>query len=226
MKQLFITGTDTGVGKTFIARTLLDYIKCRDTSSIGFKPIASGCEETPEGLRNEDALALHAESTIQLDYNEVNPYAFKEAIAPHLAAQLAGQSLSVAAITDAYLSLKLKEPDLLLVEGAGGWRLPLGNGEFMSDFVQQQAMPVLLVVGMRLGCLNHARLTAEAIERDGLHIAGWVANQIDHDMPYKEENVATLKELIDAPYLGHLPLVSKPSEAWPYLDFTPLFRVE
>ncbi len=224
MTTFFITGTDTGVGKTFIACTIMDYVKHRGTSCIGFKPVASGCEEGEFGLVNSDALALQAASDFDLSYSEINPYAFKEAIAPHIAAQKMDSVISISTLTDAYLNLTEKDPDLLLIEGAGGWRLPLCSNIFMSDFVKLHKLPVLLVIGMRLGCLNHARLTVEAIQNDGLEIIGWVANHVDANMDYHSENVEALKELIPAPFIGEVPLVSDTSQAWSYLDFTPLFH--
>lgn len=223
MTRLFITGTDTEVGKTFIACTIMDYVKQRGTTSIGFKPVASGCEETDAGLVNSDALALQKASSFELEYAEVNPFSFKEPIAPHLAAKKEQQTISLSALTNSYLNLTEKKSDLLLVEGAGGWRLPLGDQVFMSDFVKQHKLPVLLVVGMRLGCLNHARLTAEAILNDGLKLAGWVANHVNTEMAYCSENIDALKDLIPAPFIGELPMVNHPGEAWTYLDFTPLF---
>lgn len=224
MNQFFVTGTDTEVGKTFISQAIMADFSTRDMTCLGFKPVASGCEETPDGLRNEDALALLASSTVPVTYNEVNPFAFKEAIAPHLAAQKAGRAICKQKIETAFSNLTAKGPDLLLVEGAGGWRLPLGQGDFMSDFVKSQQLPVILVVGMRLGCLNHACMTAELIKHDHLQVAGWVANHVDVQMPFMAENVKTLQDLLDAPFLGEVPMVSSPDEARKYLDVTPLLE--
>ncbi|GGO69789.1 dethiobiotin synthase [Bowmanella pacifica] len=222
MKCFFVTGTDTEVGKTFVSRAMLTQFKNRRLKTAAFKPVASGCENTPDGLRNDDALTLQATSSLPLDYEWVNPFAFEAPIAPHLAAAEAGISIDINQLVEAQQRLSALAPDVLLVEGAGGWRLPLGEGQFMSDFVIRQNMPVILVVGMRLGCLNHALLTAEAIRRDGLPLAGWVANQVDVDMPLLAENQAFLKAHIDAPLLGCIPRLSNPDMAARYLDLTPI----
>ncbi len=226
MSVFFVTGTDTEVGKTFISRTIMHIYEQKRKTCVGFKPVASGCVETPSGLRNEDALSLQDASTINLRYDEVNPYAFKEAVAPHLAAQRAGRKICLKTISEAYEKLINKQADLTIVEGAGGWRLPLGEKRFMSDFVKQYDIPVVMVVGVRLGCINHACMTAEVIEQDGLKIAGWVANHVDAGMPFLTENVKTLKEHLDMPFLGEVPLVKSPKEAAHYLDVTPLLQFD
>ena len=222
-RAYFITGTDTEVGKTFFSVALLQAFNQLDLKTAAYKPIAAGCETTTDGLRNEDALALQQSSSLELDYAEVNPIALVEPIAPHLAAQIAlgkGQSidLSLARIKQGFVSLLHKEPDVLIVEGAGGWRLPLGNNEqghptFLSDFVANQNLAVILVVGMRLGCLNHAMLTADSVRQHGLKIVGWVANTLDPDMPFLNENIESLKLLLRAPLIATLPRLSDPSEA-------------
>ncbi len=205
MKAFFVTGTDTEVGKTFVSGALLQQSVKRGKRAIGFKPVASGCERTVEGLRNSDALTLQASGEPVLKYEEVNPFSFEEAIAPHIAAKRAQTCIDVKRINQAYLALTQKDADILIVEGAGGWRLPLGNGQFMSEFVAQQQLPVVIVVGMKLGCLNHAKLTEEAILNDGLKVAGWVANHIQPDMPYLAENIASLHEMMLSPCLGEIP---------------------
>ncbi|MCL1049234.1 dethiobiotin synthase [Shewanella abyssi] len=213
----FVTGTDTDCGKTLVSSALLTAVK---GETVGFKPVASGCEQTEQGLRNSDALALMAASSIKLPYEDINPFAFLAAIAPHIAASEQNISLSPKKIQAQLNMVQYLGADFALVEGAGGWRLPLGDGHFMSEVVQAMQLPVILVVGMKLGCLNHALLTAEAIERDGLVIAGWVANQVDPDMANQQENLASLQQMMSAPFLGHIPYLENATaaEAAVYLD--------
>lgn len=201
----FITGTDTDAGKTSIAAGLLYAAKQQQRSTLAMKPVASGCEVTAQGLRNSDALALMAQSTVQLPYVQVNPYTFVPAIAPHIAAQEAGAELTVA---DLYLATQVvlqEHADFTLIEGAGGWRVPISLTEFLSDFAIALQLPVILVVGVKLGCINHALLTAQAILRDGLELAGWVANVIDPNCARLAENLTTLQQLMPAPCLAEVP---------------------
>jgi dethiobiotin synthetase len=189
--------------------------------------VAAGCERTAQGLRNEDALLLQAASSIELTYDEVNPIAFAEPVAPHLAAQNLSQTISLSDIHSGFIRLQHKQADVLLVEGAGGWRLPLGlnsQGEqqYLSDFAIQQKLPVIMVVGVRLGCLNHALLTAEAIRNDGLELVGWVANKMDSNMPYQEENIQSLKQQLNAPFIGSIPQLDDPEKALKLLNITAL----
>ena len=201
----FITGTDTDVGKTTVAAGLLHAARLRGLSTAVAKPVASGCARTPQGLRNGDALALLGECSLALDYAEVNPFAFEPAIAPHLAAREVGVDLSVAALLPPVRQVLARGADFSLVEGAGGWRVPLAGRESLSDLAVALRLPVILVVGVRLGCINHALLTAEAIARDGLTLAGWVANVLDPATSRLEENLATLSERLPAPCLGRVP---------------------
>ncbi len=201
----FIAGTDTDVGKTTIAAGLLHAARLNGLSTLGAKPVASGCEVTPKGLRNADALALIAESSIQLPYDQINPVAFEPAIAPHLAAREAGVALSVQTLLGPMREILAQGADFTLIEGAGGWRVPLSGQANLSDLAIALKLPVILVVGVRLGCINHALLTAEAIARDGLQLAGWVANVIDGRTSRLEENLATLAECLPAPCLGRVP---------------------
>lgn len=207
----FVTGTDTEVGKTTIAAGLLCAARRRGLSTAAAKPVASGCERTAEGLRNEDALALLAECSLPLTYAEVNPFAFEPAIAPHLAAREAGVELSVATLAAPVRAVLARGADFCLVEGAGGWRVPLAGGESLSDLAIELQLPVILVVGVRLGCINHALLTAETIARDGLRLAGWVANIVDPHTSRLAENLATLHERLPAPCLGVVPRLSQAS---------------
>lgn len=201
----FVTGTDTDVGKTTIAAGLLHAARRAGLSTAAAKPVASGCERTGEGLRNSDALALLAECTLPMRYEAVNPFAFEPAIAPHLAAREAGVELSAARLAEPVRQMLALQADFSLVEGAGGWRVPLAGRENLSDLVLLLGLPVILVVGVRLGCINHALLSAEAIERDGLRLAGWVANIVDPATSHLDENLATLGERLAAPCLGRVP---------------------
>ncbi|MFC6440196.1 dethiobiotin synthase [Bowmanella sp. JS7-9] len=218
MRKLFITGTDTEVGKTFISSAIMQSLRQRRLSVVGFKPVAAGGDSNG----NPDALELMAQSSLPLTYQQVNPLFVHEAVAPHLAAQKHGMQFGLTPLLTAYSQLTTMQPDVILTEGAGGWRTPLNNDCFLSDLAIAENMDVVLVVSMRLGCLNHARLTAEAIRNDGLRLRGWVANMLDKDMPFVEENIRALERLLNAPRLGTVPNVATPAEALPYLDTVPL----
>lgn len=207
----FITGTDTGVGKTLIAAALLHLAGQQGLKTFGLKPIAAGCEATPEGLRNDDALLLQAHSTVKLPYEQINPIALRAAKAPHIAAAEENRRLSLDRLVGLCRGTLMQPADLRLIEGAGGWRVPLNDFEFLSGLPLQLKTPVILVVGLRLGCLNHALLTAEAIQRDGLPLAGWVANGIDPQMESVEENLTALRRFIPAPCLGVVPALQEAS---------------
>lgn len=210
-KAFFITGTDTEVGKTTVAAGFLVAANRRGLSTAAIKPIASGCERTPDGLRNGDALLLQRAMSLPLSYDEINPIALEPAIAPHLAAEQAGVRVSAMQLAGICRGVLMQRADLTLVEGAGGWRVPLNAREFLSQVPKQLGLPVVMVVGMRLGCINHALLTAEAIARDGLALVGWVANSLSPDMPYLAENIATIKSSLRAPCLGEVPYLAQPS---------------
>ena len=199
----FVTGTDTGVGKTRVAAALCRGLAARGTRVAAMKPVASGCALTPEGLRNEDALALLAAMNVRARYSDVNPYAFAPAIAPHIAAQEAGVDIDFDVLDRAYERLRMQS-QALIVEGAGGWLAPLDSSRTFADLAVHWHMDVVLVVGMRLGCLNHALLTAESVERRGLRLRGWVANSIDPKFERLTENISSLKSRISAPCLGIL----------------------
>ncbi|GFM68462.1 dethiobiotin synthase [Pseudomonas cichorii] len=207
----FITGTDTDAGKTTVAAGLLHAARLAGLSTAAGKPVASGSVITPQGLRNSDALALLAECSLELGYDDVNPYTFEPAIAPHLAAREAGVSLTVNALLQPMRRLLERNADFTLIEGAGGWRVPLADQSNLSDLAMGLGLPVILVVGVRLGCINHALLTAEAIAQDGLQLAGWVANIIDPKTSRLEENLATLSERLPAPCIGRVPRLKKAS---------------
>lgn len=216
----FVTGTDTEVGKTTIAAGLLHAARRAGLSTAAAKPVASGCEMTADGLRNGDALALLGECTLPMRYEQVNPFAFEPAIAPHLAAREAGIELTAALLAESVRRMLALQADFSLVEGAGGWRVPLAGRENLSDLAVMLGLPVILVVGVRLGCINHALLSAEAIERDGLQLAGWVANIVDPTTSRLEQNLATLADRLQAPCLGRVPRlpVAMPAQVASCLD--------
>ncbi|GLK90898.1 dethiobiotin synthase [Pseudomonas turukhanskensis] len=220
----FIAGTDTEVGKTTIAAGLLCAARRQGLSTAACKPVASGSEATPAGLRNSDALALLGQCSLPLTYDEVNPLAFAPAIAPHLAAREAGVELTAAALLAPVRHVLEHGADFTVVEGAGGWRVPLGDGGYLSDLPVALGLPVILVVGVRLGCINHAVLSAEAIARDGLQLVGWVANIVDPGTSRLEENLATLTELLAAPCLGRVPRLAdaSPEEVAEHLQLSHL----
>lgn len=203
-KAFFITGTDTGVGKTHIAAGLLLAARQRGLTTAALKPVAAGCEQTADGWRNDDALLLQSVITEPLSYEQINPIALSAAIAPHIAAQRENRRLTVDRIAG-FCRGVLGSAQLTLVEGAGGWRVPLNATETLADLARVLELPVILVVGIRLGCINHAVLTAEAIQRDGLPLAGWIANCIDPDLPCQDENILAITERLAAPCLGVIP---------------------
>jgi dethiobiotin synthetase len=212
-KPLFITGTDTNVGKTLIAAGLLVRYAQQGFVTSAMKPVAAGCEAVGDELRNLDAVILQRLATLKFSYAQVNPVALSAACAPHIAAQEEGRRLQLAKIEGYCRGLLINKADVCIIEGAGGWRVPLNSRESMSDLARGLGSPVLLVVGVRLGCLNHALLSAEAILRDGVRIAGWVANCVDPDMPYLEQNIATLHAALPAPCLGVVPYRSDLSDS-------------
>lgn len=201
----FIAGTDTGVGKTTIAAGLLVAARRRGWRTTALKPVASGAETTAGGLRNSDALALQAAQGGGLDYSLINPIVMEQAIAPHLALEESGRSLDIAGLLPLCAPALALAHDFGVVEGAGGWRVPLNGEETLADLARALGLPVILVVGLRLGCINHALLSAEAIRADGLRLAGWVANQVDPAMERLEANIATLDARLHAPRLGFVP---------------------
>jgi dethiobiotin synthetase len=198
---LFVTGTDTGVGKTRVAAALCRGLAAGGIRVAAMKPVASGCALTPEGLRNDDALLLLAATNVRARYADVNPYAFAPAIAPHIAAREAGVEIDFDVLDRAYARLRMQS-QALIVEGAGGWLAPLDAARGFADLAVHWHADVVLVVGLRLGCLNHALLTAESVERRGLRLRGWVANAIDPEFERLTENISTLESRISAPCLG------------------------
>jgi dethiobiotin synthetase len=201
----FVTGTDTEVGKTAVSCALLQAAARQGLRTAAVKPVAAGCDELG---RNEDALQLMANMTEQLDYDQVNPVALAAAIAPHIAAQQEGRRMQASRLAGLCRGVMLGAADFVLIEGAGGWRVPISSRETLADLARELQVGVVLVVGMRLGCINHALLTAEAVRRDGLELAGWVANQPGARMNCHGENLATLRSMLRAPFLGEIPHLS------------------
>ncbi|MFB0935966.1 MAG: dethiobiotin synthase [Propionivibrio sp.] len=205
----FVTGTDTEVGKTFATCALLLALRNLGIQAIGMKPVAAG---TDENGRNDDVERLIAASGVDAPRDLINPYLFQPAIAPHIAAAEAGQVIDIGHIVAAFEELRRKA-DAVLVEGVGGFCVPLGHDCDTADLAEKLALPVILVVGMRLGCINHALLTCQAIAARGLTLAGWIANRIDPAMSRFDENLAALRQRIDAPLLGIIPPASTPETA-------------
>jgi dethiobiotin synthetase len=209
MQHYFITGTDTGVGKTFVTCALLHTLKAQRIAAIGMKPVAAGGNMTPDGLRNDDIEALREASSVKLASEDLNCYLFAEPIAPHIAAANEDVDIDLDVIRQRFDQLA-ELADVVLVEGVGGFIVPLGDGVDTADLAADLDLPVILVVGIRLGCLNHALLTQEAIRARGLTLAGWVANQIDPHMAEFDANVDALEERIRAPLLGVIEWQKRP----------------
>lgn len=204
MSGFFVTGTDTDSGKTFFATALIHALRQQGAIVYPFKPVAAGAELIDGRLYNEDALALIRASGQDLPYELVNPYCFEPPIAPHIAADQAGVRIVRERIRRCYNELAT-QPDHMVVEGAGGWRVPLDGDWDIAALAADLDLPVILVVGMKLGCLSHALLTVESIQASGLKLAGWIASQTQPDMAVFDENIETLKRSIEAPFLGLLP---------------------
>ena len=221
VKGCFVAGTDTGVGKTLIACALLHRLRERGLKAVGMKPIAAGCERTAEGLINEDVEALRAAGSIVLPREAINVYAFEQPVAPHIAAAAAGVQMTLAAIEQRYAELAALA-DAVVVEGAGGWLVPLNDADTLADLAVRLGLPVILVVGMRLGCLSHALLTAEAIRSRRVPLTGWVANQVDPHMACPEENVRSLQARIGCPLLARVPFQAIPNPASVEFDSLPV----
>jgi dethiobiotin synthetase len=209
---IFVAGTDTAVGKTRVAVALVRALVRDGLDVAAMKPVAAGAEPTPEGLRNDDALALMRVANVPAPYARVNPYCAKLAASPHIA--LCGESISVdTAVIRQQFDLLAAEADFVVVEGAGGWYAPLDPLHTMADVARALELPVMLVVGLRLGCLSHARLTFEAVERQGLTLAGWVANHVQPHFEHASENIATLQRTLACPLLDIVPFNGQGFEA-------------
>ena len=207
MFALYVTGTDTGIGKTLASCALLHALRGHGLRAVGMKPVASGCERVDGEWRNADALALQAAGGAGIAYADINPFALEHPLAPELAAREAGVEVALEPILAAHARLA-QQADALIVEGVGGWAAPLSASLMQADLVRALQVPVLLVVGLRLGCLNHALLSARAIAADGLHLAGWIASHVDPAMERVDDNIAMLRERMPATCWGVLPHVS------------------
>ncbi|MEG3129850.1 dethiobiotin synthase [Pantoea cypripedii] len=207
MKRWFITGTDTEVGKTVASGALLQAASAAGLTTAGYKPVASGCEVTAEGIRNSDALALQRYSSLTLPYEQVNPLAFIEPTSPHIVSAEEGRPIEFAQLSAGLRQLE-QQAEWVLVEGAGGWFTPLSATQTYADWVIAEQLPVILVVGIKLGCINHAMLTAAAVRASGLPLAGWIANDIQPPGKRHHEYLATLRQRIDAPCLGEIPYLT------------------
>ena len=221
-KTYFVTGTDTDAGKTVVTCGLLEAARIQGLTTLALKPVSAGCHQTENGLRNQDALALMAAMTLVLPYEQVNPLALAPAIAPHIAAEEAGVRMTLDRLVGYSRGALMRNNDLALIEGAGGWRVPLNPREMISGLAKALNTPAILVVGMKLGCISHALLTVEAILRDGVRLAGWVANQLDPDMGRCDENLETLRRMIPGPCLGVVPYLEdvRAGQIARYLDIS------
>jgi dethiobiotin synthetase len=208
----FVTGTDTEIGKTLVSSAILHKLVRRGVRACGMKPVAAGATERGGRLHNEDADLLAAAGNVNLPQHITTPYLLREPCAPHVAAALEGRTIESVPILTAYAEI-LAASDATVVEGVGGFRVPFSNEFDSADLAVQLGLPVVLVVGLRLGCISHALLTAEAIVARGLVLAGWVANQVDPDMRFADQNVAALAERLPAPLLGRVPRLAQPSAA-------------
>lgn len=211
-ETVFVAGTDTGVGKTLVAAALLRGLTRRHRRVVGMKPVAAGLVERDGRWVSEDVLALRAAATLQVPAELDNPVALPEPLSPHLAARRAGRTITIEQLLAAARALAA-QADALVIEGAGGWRCPLTDTLTLADFARELGAPVILVVGLRLGCLNHAALSAEAIRADGLTLAGWVANRVDPQMRAVEENIDWLRTRLEAPLLSELPWLAHAADA-------------
>lgn len=215
MRGWFVTGTDTGVGKTLVSVALLTALARSGRRVVGMKPVASGCAATPHGLRSADAEALRAAGNVAADYQDINPYALAAPTAPHLAAAAAGVQIDLATIHRHYAQLAVRS-DAVVVEGVGGWLVPISRTHTMADVARALDLPVILVVGMRLGCLNHALLTGRAITASGCRLVAWVANSLESSAP--DGYVEALTELLGVPCLGVIPFAASAAIAADSLD--------
>ena len=216
MNNIFVTGTDTDVGKTRISEALIELLREQGHTVAGMKPIASGCDMTADGLRNDDAVRLIEQANADLPYDLINPYAFEPAIAPHIAARQAGVSIDLKLIKSSYQQIQQKT-DVVVVEGAGGWLVPINETETMADLAKTLNLSIVLVVGIRLGCINHALLTIESIKQSGLSIVGWVANNIEINTQ-SAEIIDTLTQRLAVPLLAEIPYLSEHQKAKEYID--------
>jgi len=226
---LFITGTDTGVGKTYITQKLIDQLTAQSISCVAMKPVASGAIQTEHGLRNDDALILQQASNIKVPYELLNPYCFEPAIAPHLAAQQSGIVIQQSVIIDAFQELSLLA-DIVIVEGVGGWQVPLDiqsdSALSVCSLAEQLGLPIVLVVALRLGCINHALLTRDAIYNSQCSMFGWVANNCERDFDSASDCVLTLTDQISEPLLANVQWSEQQIESDTKLTQDSLFNLD
>ena len=222
-KAYFVTGTDTDVGKTVCSCAILNAAEQAGIAMVGYKPIASGCDRTPQGLRNSDALLLQQASSVSVTYNEVNPYSFYQPVSPHIAVIEENKVIEFNVLSQGLADLKTKS-DCVLVEGAGGWRVPINATDYLSSWVKQEQLPVILVIGIKLGCLNHALLTAEAIQADGLTVVGWIANCIEPQTDNYTVMITWLEQHLPGEKMAEIPYLSRDqmSNCSVYIDLTTL----
>jgi dethiobiotin synthetase len=222
-RAFFVAGTDTDVGKTVASKAILHALAAREVKTIGYKPVAAGSEKTAEGWRNSDALHLQAAATVDVAYEDVNPYALELPASPHIAAKHEQVTIDYALLSDKLAQHK-QNADVVLVEGAGGWRVPISDEESFSTWVQQEQLPVILVVGIKLGCLSHALLTAEVIKSDGLNLIGWVANRVNPGTEHYADIIEMLETRLAVPKLGEIPYIpkAKRKDLGKYIDVTAL----
>lgn len=204
----FITGTDTDAGKTWIALALLSSLRQKGYRTLAMKPVACGCLSIDGEYRNDDAVQLQQQASVAIPYEMVNPYAFSAPIAPHLAAEKTGQRIDIHHIKQLFDQQRDKA-DYVIMEGAGGWLVPLNTQHTTADLVKILQLPVILVVAIRLGCLNHTLLTNAAIQHEGIQLAGWIANCIDESSLEIDNNIETLRERLNAPLLGVIPYLEE-----------------
>ncbi|MFU0919332.1 dethiobiotin synthase [Kluyvera sichuanensis] len=223
-ERFYVTGTDTEVGKTVASTALLQAAGLLGRRTAGYKPVASGSEMTADGLRNSDALALQRNSVLPLRYEQVNPYTFAEPTSPHIVSADEQRPIEASVLSAGLRALEA-EADWVLVEGAGGWFTPLSPTLTLADWVKTEQMPVILVVGVKLGCINHAVLTAQAVQQAGLRLAGWIANDVTPPGRRHAEYLSTLQRMLPAPLLGEIPWLGDEVESQPlgqYLDLSAL----
>lgn len=212
-RGFFITGTDTDVGKTTVALGLMVALKNAGLTVAAMKPVSAGCVRTDHGLRNDDAVRLMQQASTDLPYALVNPYAFEPAIAPHIAAEEQQVEMDIDCLLRAYRQIA-EQVEVVIIEGAGGWQVPLNRQQTMADLAQALQADVIQVVGLKLGCLNHALLTAQSIAAQGLRHTAWVANHPNADMPYAAENIQALQQRLPGRCLGIVPALT-PVDAGP-----------
>lgn len=203
----FITGTDTDAGKTWATLALMEYFKQQGKTVVGMKPVAAGCVWQDGQLKNEDALLIQAHASVAVAYELVNPYAYQQPVSPHIAGR--DNPVMLDEVLAKFDVLK-QQAEIVLVEGAGGWLAPINNHQDISDLAKRLALPVVMVVALRLGCINHAKLTYQAIKQTGVPCAGWIATCTDADMLVREENIHTLQAAFGAPLLGVIPFTKEP----------------